>query len=128
MTINLREILSLTLILALSVMTVAQTPRSPKSQPRSFDVIIKGGTVYDGTRGESAASPRKDYAPAIEMLTRFIEREMADKELSALSIALVDDQQIDCIIRQPCSSYRLLLLPQQQCLCLHNQSCIRQLP
>jgi N-acyl-D-amino-acid deacylase len=49
MRINLRKVLSLALILALCVITVAQTRRSPKSQPRSFDVIIKGGTVYDGT-------------------------------------------------------------------------------
>ena len=94
MTINLRKILSLTLVLVLSVMTVAQARRSPKSQPRSFDLIIKGGTVYDGTSDQPAASPRKNYAPVIEMLSRLIEREMADKELPALSIALVDDQQI----------------------------------
>lgn len=43
---------------------------------------------------QSTAPPRKDYAPVIEMLARFIEGEMADKELPALSIALVDDQQI----------------------------------
>jgi N-acyl-D-amino-acid deacylase len=49
MRINLRQLLSLTLIFALSVMTVAQARRSQKSQPRSFDVIIRGGTVYDGT-------------------------------------------------------------------------------
>ena len=49
MRINLRKVLSLTLILALCVITVAQTRRSRKPQPRSFDVIIKGGTVYDGT-------------------------------------------------------------------------------
>ena len=41
-----------------------------------------------------AASPRKDYKPAIEMLARFIEREITDKELPSLSIALVDDQEI----------------------------------
>lgn len=49
MSINLRKLLTLTLILALSVMTVAQGRRSPRPQPRSFDVIIRGGTVYDGT-------------------------------------------------------------------------------
>jgi CubicO group peptidase (beta-lactamase class C family)/D-alanyl-D-alanine dipeptidase len=38
--------------------------------------------------------PRRDYAAAVEMLVRFIEHEMADKDLPALSIALVDDQQI----------------------------------
>ena len=37
---------------------------------------------------------RKDYATAVEMLERFITHEMADKDLAALSIALVDDQQI----------------------------------
>src|SRR5918993_3049521 len=34
------------------------------------------------------------YAAAIEMLERFVTHEMADKELPAISIALVDDQQI----------------------------------
>ena len=43
---------------------------------------------------QSAALPRKDYKPASEMLVRFIEHEMADKDLPALSIALVDDQEI----------------------------------
>ncbi len=37
---------------------------------------------------------RKDYAATVEMLERFIAHEMADKELPAVSIALVDDQQI----------------------------------
>ena len=35
----------------------------------------------------------KDYAAVVETLERFIAREMADKDLPALSIALVDDQQ-----------------------------------
>src|SRR5688572_8681507 len=35
-----------------------------------------------------------DYKPAIEVLERFVAHEMADKDLPALSIALVDDQQI----------------------------------
>ena len=34
-----------------------------------------------------------DYKPAIEAIESFIKHEMADKELPALSIALVDDQQ-----------------------------------
>jgi N-acyl-D-amino-acid deacylase len=49
MRINLRKLLSLTLILALAVVAVGQARRGPKSQPRSFDVIVKGGTIYDGT-------------------------------------------------------------------------------
>ncbi len=43
---------------------------------------------------QSAPLPRKDYKPAVETLERFIEHEMADKDLPALSIALVDDQEI----------------------------------
>ena len=43
-----RKLLALTLILALPVMAAAQGQR-PRSRPRTFDVIIRGGTVYDGT-------------------------------------------------------------------------------
>ena len=39
-------------------------------------------------------APSKEYAAAIEMLERFVTHEMSDKELPAISIALVDDQQI----------------------------------
>jgi len=48
------------------------------------------------TRSETQANiaSRTDYGAAVEMLERFITHEMADKELPALSIALVDDQQI----------------------------------
>lgn len=42
---NLHKLLSLTLILALTVMTYAQGSVSQQQ----FDVIIRGGTVYDGT-------------------------------------------------------------------------------
>jgi CubicO group peptidase (beta-lactamase class C family)/D-alanyl-D-alanine dipeptidase len=37
---------------------------------------------------------RKDYAEIVDALRPFIQREMSEKELPALSIALVDDQQI----------------------------------
>ena len=43
---------------------------------------------------QSNASSSRDYKLATELLERFITHEMADKELPALSIALVDDQQI----------------------------------
>ena len=46
--IGWRKLLSLTLILALPIMAAAQGRRS-KSQTRTFDAIIRGGTVYDGT-------------------------------------------------------------------------------
>src|SRR5688572_29877670 len=44
MTANLHKLLSLTLILALSATALAQ-----RRNPASFDVIIKDGTVYDGS-------------------------------------------------------------------------------
>ena len=43
---NLRSLLALTLIIAMPLVSAAQGPRKPA---RSFDIIIKGGTVYDGT-------------------------------------------------------------------------------
>lgn len=50
-------------------------------------------TAPNSSRQISIA-PSKEYAAAIEMLERFVTHEMADKELPAISIALVDDQQI----------------------------------
>jgi CubicO group peptidase (beta-lactamase class C family)/D-alanyl-D-alanine dipeptidase len=57
---------------------------------------LSGGdpNATHAARPQPTASSRTDYAPAIGMLTRLIEREMAEKELPAVSIALVDDQQI----------------------------------
>ena len=43
---------------------------------------------------QATTAPRKDYAAAVATLEQFITHEMADKELPALSIALVDDQQV----------------------------------
>jgi len=40
------------------------------------------------------SSAAVDYSAAVSVLERFIEHEMADKELAALSIALVDDQRL----------------------------------
>ena len=47
-----------------------------------------------GPEAVSAGISPREYAAAVEMLEKFIEHEMADKDLPALSIALVDDQQI----------------------------------
>ncbi len=46
------------------------------------------------SKNQAGIAPLKEYASAVEMLERFIRHEMADKELPALSIALVDDQEI----------------------------------
>lgn len=49
MKIAVRNFLALALIVTFPILGVAQS-RS-KSATQSFDVIIKGGTVYDGTGG-----------------------------------------------------------------------------
>ena len=47
--LSMHKVLSLTLILALTVMSYAQGGTGPQANAQSFDVIIRGGTVYDGT-------------------------------------------------------------------------------
>jgi len=46
------------------------------------------------TMAQSATAVRKDYADVVETLRPFIQQQMSDKELPALSIAIIDDQQI----------------------------------
>ena len=43
---------------------------------------------------QTSSAPPKPYAAAVEALERFIAREVVDKDLPALSVALVDDQTI----------------------------------
>lgn len=44
--------------------------------------------------GSADIAPRSDYAAVADALGPFIQRELAEKQLPALSLALVDDQQI----------------------------------
>ena len=55
----------------------------------SFAILL----LFSLAAGANVAT-RPDYAAVAQMLNGFILHEMADKELPALSIALVDDQQI----------------------------------
>ncbi len=50
-------------------------------------------SYFELAETDSAVALRPDYKPAVEALERLISQQMTDKELSALSIALVDDQQ-----------------------------------
>ena len=60
-----------------------------------YPVVPQGSaSVLAQPEHQANITPRKDYESAVEMLERFIAHEMADKELPALSIALVDDQQV----------------------------------
>ena len=58
-----------------------------------------GATLLAGTlqpasvRSQAVIPPRRDYESVAAALTRFIEAQIAEKRLPALSIALVDDQQ-----------------------------------
>ena len=54
--------------------------------------ILLSAMAYAGNPQDVA--PRKDYAGVAGALESFIERQMKDKQLPSLSIALVDDQQI----------------------------------
>ena len=51
MLMRLRNILTLTLLFALSIASLAQAQPRQNSTSQSFDIIIRGGTVYDGTGG-----------------------------------------------------------------------------
>ena len=59
-----------------------------------WTLILVGNVVAAGAAEDSNIPPRKDYRDAVSTLREFVERQMAEKQLSALSIALVDDQEI----------------------------------
>src|SRR5213592_241024 len=57
-------------------------------------VLLVAGILSHPARGQASVGPSPDYAAAIAELERFIAHEMTDKRLPALSIGLVDDQNI----------------------------------
>src|ERR1700692_3162607 len=57
-------------------------------------VALALSVACNRTMAQSATAVRKDYTDVVEMLRPFIQRQMAEKELPALSIALIDDHQI----------------------------------
>jgi CubicO group peptidase (beta-lactamase class C family)/D-alanyl-D-alanine dipeptidase len=57
-------------------------------------VALAFSVACDRTMAQSATAVRKDYADVVETLRTFIQQQMAEKELPALSIAIIDDQQI----------------------------------
>ena len=76
-------------IISLVLLILALLSASPR-------LAISAGAGQLGTEPklQPSVAARKNYAPVAEMIERFIGQQMADKELPALSIALVDDQQI----------------------------------
>jgi N-acyl-D-amino-acid deacylase len=70
--ISPRKLLALALVLALPA-TAAPRGRRPAPEPQSFDVIIRGGTVYDGTGGRPRRADvgiRGDRIAAVGDLSR----------------------------------------------------------
>src|SRR5438876_1822044 len=71
-----------------------------RKQPLQFRrlarVLIVGLVVCLPCRafGQASIAPPERYAAAVSALERFVEHEVANKDLPALSIALVDDQTI----------------------------------
>src|ERR1051326_3829044 len=45
-------------------------------------------------RADSDIAPPKEYTAAVEALEKFIKHELEDKNVPAISIALVDDQKV----------------------------------
>src|SRR5262245_58185905 len=65
-----------------------------RTSVRRFSVAVSVALIsVAAVASARAAASSTDYGPAIEVVSKFIEHEMADKELPALSIALVDDQR-----------------------------------
>src|SRR3984893_8322329 len=57
-------------------------------------VALALSALCNRAMAQSATAVRKDYTEVVEKLRPFILQQMAEKELPALSIALIDDQQI----------------------------------
>ena len=57
-------------------------------------VALTLSALCNRTMAQSTTAVRKDYTDVVEKLRPFIQQQMAEKELPALSIALIDNQQI----------------------------------
>jgi CubicO group peptidase (beta-lactamase class C family)/D-alanyl-D-alanine dipeptidase len=66
---------------------------TPAAWRVALAVLCAAGVVRS-LPAQGVVPPRRDYAQVVEALTRFIETQRIEKRLPALSIALVDDQQI----------------------------------
>ena len=54
---------------------------------------LAGALLPSAARAQALVPPRRDYDSVAAALTRFIQAQMAEKHLPALSIALVDNQE-----------------------------------
>jgi CubicO group peptidase (beta-lactamase class C family)/D-alanyl-D-alanine dipeptidase len=72
---------------------VAQPPTAPSSAAPSSAAPMSSPAAQPAAAQQSAVLAAK-YAPVIERIERLIDHEMRDKGLPAVSIALVDDQDV----------------------------------
>src|SRR5207245_2179914 len=69
---------------------------------RATDRVLRAGALAltllaglpAGGRAAATVPPAKEYEAAVQALEPFIARQVADKGLPALSVALVDDQHV----------------------------------
>src|ERR1700704_4014935 len=57
-------------------------------------VVLALSVACNRTMAQSATAVRQDYADVVETLRPFIHQQMTEKEFPALSIAIIDDQQM----------------------------------
>jgi CubicO group peptidase (beta-lactamase class C family) len=62
--------------------------------PFALFAVLLLATLPAVVRGQTKTDPPAEYQPAVQALDQFIAREVADKHLPALSVALVDDQKV----------------------------------
>ena len=68
-------------------------PRTASACRHAVLAVACGVALARSLPAQDLVPARHDYAQVVEALTRFIEGQIAEKKLPALSIALVDDQQ-----------------------------------
>jgi CubicO group peptidase (beta-lactamase class C family)/D-alanyl-D-alanine dipeptidase len=62
--------------------------------PVALLVVLLLAALPAVVRAQPKTEPPAEYQPAVQALDQFIAREVADKHLPALSVALVDDQKV----------------------------------
>jgi CubicO group peptidase (beta-lactamase class C family)/D-alanyl-D-alanine dipeptidase len=72
---------------------IADRSERPASARRVLAAVLLAAGSAASLRAQSVIPPRRDYDSVAAALTRFIQAQMAEKRLPALSVALVDDQE-----------------------------------
>src|SRR3989454_364516 len=103
---NLRNLLTFALILALSIIAIAQGQPRSTSKAQSFDIIIRGGTLYDGTGRapiKADVGIKGDRIAAIGNLSRAIAPTIVDAKGLAVAPGFINmlSHSESSLIRDP---------------------------